>query len=121
MQQKSITEEVLKKQHIQTIAKVIVKEYKLGRGEKKPIAAMLALAWIAGAQTSLVYPELTLLQLIGSEEVYELARGAIRRVVKQKLGRATPAAVKKAMQLEQYLFPITRLEFDDYSYFVRSN
>jgi hypothetical protein len=121
MKRKSITKEVIKKPHIQAIAKVILKEYGLEKAEKKPIAAMLALAWIAGAQTSLAFPELTSLQLVGSEEVYELTKGGIERAIKKALGSVTLEVLKEAMRREQYLFPFTRLEFDDYSYFVGKN
>ena len=120
-ERKSIGEEVSKKPHLQTIAGVIIKEYKLGRNEKRPIAAMLALAWIAGAQTSLSFPELTSRQLMNSEEAYELTKGAISKAIKKQLGRVGKEVIEQGMYLEEHLWPLTLLKFDDYSYFLTSN
>lgn len=121
MARKKIMKQVSKRSVIQMLAGLISDNLGLSEDNKEHVADMLALAWISGTHYSLIFPELASSELTGSQEVYDLARDTVKQFLRVELGKRWAIFVKPAMILEQYLFPITRLELEDYSYFLGKN
>ena len=116
---KTILESVTKRESIHNIVKVIDRDLNLDEKGKELILAMLALAWIEGANLALFYPQGVSGLLTGSRELRDLVSATMERIVRgsrawsrHKLSERELSHLVMIMVEQEEVVPFSRINLE---------